>query len=209
MACDAAALAACLERGIPITFFARTGGPAGVALPFAAEAPRVARLLEELVERPTWRALYADWKRSAERREVLAALRRWPLRPPDLRTSAVAAVFTGELARRFPSARVEESRASVGALLASRIASRLTQGRMGGVIAVLDGMGLHLTADFAAILGWRFYPDCRNWLQTDPEIVAGQWKPRLAALVEAQAGRDDARIQSLWDRFCFSLAGVV
>lgn len=207
--CDAAALAHCLRHGIPITFMAGEEGAAGVAVPLSSEAMGSVRLLESFVALPHWRERYSDWKRASERREILDVLRRLRLRAPDLRPAMVGAFLVKELVRQHPGAQVERWRAAAAALLTARVASRLAQGRMGGVLPALDGIGLRLLADFTAILQWRFYADCREWLAADPTALHGAWRPRLAARVEARAPRDDARIQSLWDRFCYWLVGTL
>ncbi|HOK47192.1 MAG TPA: CRISPR-associated endonuclease Cas1 [Bryobacteraceae bacterium] len=207
--CEAAALARCLRQGIPITFVAGEEGAAGVAMPLSSEAPGTARMLESFVALPRWRERYGDWKRAAERREILDVLRRLRLRAPDLRPATVAAFLMKELMRQHPGAQVERWRAAAAALLTARIASRLAHGRMGGVLPALEGVGLRLLADFTAILEWRFYADCREWLAADPTALDGAWKSKLVALVEERAPRDEARIQSLWDRFCYWLGGML
>jgi hypothetical protein len=207
--CDAAALAQCLRQGIPITFVAGEEGAAGVAVPLSSEATGSVRLLESFVALPHWRERYSDWRRAAERSEILDALRRFRLRAPDLRPARVSALLSKELERQRPGAQVERWRAAAAAMLTARVVSRLARGRMGGVLPALDAIGLRLLADFTAILLWRFYCDCREWLAADPAALDGAWRPKLAALVEARAPRDDARIQSLWDRFCYWLAGML
>lgn len=72
---SAEALRACLEGGIPIVIVGDDGAPLGSFHPAHARPCRLAESIEELLDRPDWRDLYASWLRSARMR-VLADWRK-------------------------------------------------------------------------------------------------------------------------------------
>jgi hypothetical protein len=70
------AIAACLQRRIPIVFLDGRAQPVGSALPLAGRTSRLGELLAEWVDRPRWRAQYENWLR-AQRFRIL---RQWRAR---------------------------------------------------------------------------------------------------------------------------------
>ncbi len=80
-----AAIAACLDRGIPIVVSASGRGIAGWIVPRHARPRALENHLHELAERPDWQADIDDWHRAEERRAILALLRKIRMRARDLR----------------------------------------------------------------------------------------------------------------------------
>jgi hypothetical protein len=65
---SAEALGACLERAIPIIIVKLDGSPLGSVQPVRLSASPLARAIEELLDWPDWRDIYACWLRAARMR---------------------------------------------------------------------------------------------------------------------------------------------
>lgn len=63
---SAAALGACMEQGITITFLRRSGESLGSLVPATARFGRPTAAIEEFLGHPDWCETYGNWKRSAK-----------------------------------------------------------------------------------------------------------------------------------------------
>lgn len=70
-----AALLACLRAGVAVVFHDSTGAPVGWCFGPRRRETTLGSLLREAIDRPDGDALLRAWRDSAERREMLAALR--------------------------------------------------------------------------------------------------------------------------------------
>lgn len=200
------AVSACLQRGIPITFLARNGVAVGHGFPQRPQPGRMQERIERMLEKENWSALYQDWLRAAERREILDLLRRLNLQPPDLRPQTVRplaeqAAAAGGLALERVRAGHNYLKSLLSALLAQCLHAR------GVRPAALAGLrpDFRLLPDLTRALSWRYYADLAEGIHTQG---GSHWHRQLTERFEAKSERERARIRALWDRFCFWLGGL-
>jgi hypothetical protein len=93
---SAAALRACMERGIPIVIAGGHGAPLGTVQPARVSASQLSADLEELLDRPDWREIYNNWLRATRMRTVS---RRWAEREGE--EQALSSDEFREAVRRF------------------------------------------------------------------------------------------------------------
>jgi hypothetical protein len=205
---QAAAIAACLERGVTITFLSRDGTTAGWALPEQTSQSAVNENLRHLLESDNGLGRYEDWRRAAERRALLGALRRLCVRTATLEAEEVRA----ELELRGMAGRDREDVRQWMAWRRGVLGSRLAEW-VGGLcvdprLLEPDEVGVPLLRDFGAILSWQIYVDLsirgRGAMAGDGEDgQRGQ-----TAEMERVAERDQLRIGTLWRRFQVWLKGT-
>lgn len=209
---EVCALSACLERGIPVTFVGRTGSAAGLALPLRSNGWGLNRRLEEFLARPDWKGLYENWRRAAERREILRALRHLQLRVPDLRPGPVRRFLEGRLAA--PAECLRRADRYWMTLLVSMVAERLSALGLRPTAAMGRRSGFDLLTDFAAILAWGLWGEVERQLPPEPGrsvksgIFTGEnWQRTLTELFEEAKEREGRRLARLIDGFDYWLGG--
>jgi hypothetical protein len=187
----AEALRACLGYGIPIVIVGDDGAPLGSLQPAQARFSRLAEDLEELLERPDWREVYAIWLRAARMR-LLAGWReqrRAEGAPPG------PGEF-GELVRRHVYCAGHDSpfadatglwRGALYALVAGAI-------RRSGLQPVYWGSGgdaLELLRDLTRLLELRLRLEVHEGMESglEGEAVVLRVFHALSATLEAEAER--------------------
>jgi hypothetical protein len=65
---SADALRACMEAGIPVVFVSEDGSPLGSVFPVYPRVSPLTEDIDELLDRPDWREIYAIWLRAARMR---------------------------------------------------------------------------------------------------------------------------------------------
>ncbi|MCS6953259.1 MAG: CRISPR-associated endonuclease Cas1 [Bryobacterales bacterium] len=205
------ALVECLRHGIAVTFLASDGAPAGTALPAQLRPSRFEQRLEEFLERPNWREAYDNWRRAAERREILAALRRLGLRARDLRPNTVDLLLGEELEARCGRSRREEAVAWLRGLVASLVHERLVAVGVAPELVAGRRPDFHLAADLTALMLWMVKAELVAALAAQALIPADRerpWRRQLTAWFEERRARESHRAGRLLDGFSYWLGGV-
>ena len=200
---DALAVAACLERKIPVSFLGDSSRLAGVALPSISQPVSAEQRIERFLSSPDWGGRYADWLRAATRSRLLLALDFVCWEPPTLVSHGLRQDWE---ARFVPLGLTrEEIRRWIAfdqALLGARCGLYLSQ--IGMEPAVLAAGPVLAPADWIAALGWQSYADL-EWLVRRLGSVLNDvclnWPLRLTEFAETRARRDDRRIAELWASF--------
>lgn len=164
----AAALAACMEHGIPITFLRRTGEPLGSLQPARRHAGAVWSAVEEFLRNPRWPEVYENWLRSSKARAARAWARAagWQGLDERLRITVYQASRTRALG---PGT-------SVG-WLASLVAECLAAAGLRPGYWGLGGGRLELASDLSVLL--HLYLDA--YQETSSPIAGSAW-PELLEL---------------------------
>ncbi len=206
---DTQALVECLRHGIPVTFLTADGAPAGAALPAQLRPSRLQERLEEFLARPNWREAYDNWRRAAERREILGALRRLRIRSRDLRPGAVALLLDEELDCRC--GRRKQAVCWLEGLAASLVSERLAEAGLSPEAAAGRRPDFHLATELTRLLLWGLKAELVASLAagalTPPETER-QWRRQLTAWFEERRGRESHRAGRLLDGFCYWLGGL-
>lgn len=199
------AVSACLQRGIPISFLARNGVVVGHGFPQRPQPGRMQERIERMLEKENWSALYQDWLRAAERREVLDLIRRLNLHPQDLRPQTVRPLAEQAAAAGLGLERVRAGHSYLKSLLSALLAQCLhARGVRPAALASLRP-DFRLLSDLTRALSWRYYADLAAGILTQG---GSHWRRQLTERFEANSQRERARIRALWDRFCFWLGGL-
>lgn len=208
---DAGALLACLDQGIPVIFLTADGHPRAYCLAAQPRRQPLNDRLEEFLGRPDWHALYENWRRAAERREILGVLKRMGVRAPDLRPDRVTTLLLDKAA----AGAGEVARAAIrywAGLLAATVATKLFEAGAEAPLLIERRPGWNLPADFARIGAWAHY----LWL---PEFVGGPpdactepgsaaFRRRLTEIFERHRQETDRRLSLLLNRFVYWLGGM-
>ncbi len=205
------ALVECLRRGIAVTFLAADGTPAGAALPATLRPSRLEERVEEFLARPNWRELYDNWRRAAERREILGALRRLGARTRDLRPGSVALLLDEELDARCGRERRKQAASWLEGLAASLVSERLTELGLAPEAAAGRRPDFHLATELVRLLLWGLKAELAAALAAGtlrPADTERQWRRQLAAWFEERRGRESHRAGRLLDGFSYWLGGV-
>ncbi len=188
---SAGALRACLETGIPIVIVGDDGAPLGSFHPAQALASRLSESIEELLDRPDWRELYANWLRAARMR-VLTEWReaRQAEGPPP------APGEFGELVRRhvYGAESTSPFADAVGLWRGALCALAGTAIRRAALQPVYWGTGgcaLDLLRDLTNLLELRLRLDVRDGMERglDGEAVVLRVFHSLSEDLEVQAKR--------------------
>jgi CRISPR/Cas system-associated endonuclease Cas1 len=205
------ALVECLRRGIAVTFLTADGTPAGAALPAQLRPSRLAERVEEFLARPNWRELYDNWRRAAERREILRLLRRLRIRTRDLRPDAVALLVDEELDCRCGRLRRQQAVAWLEGLAASLVSERLAELGVTAEAAAGRRPEFHLGTELTRLLLWSLKAELAAALAEGTLEPAGperQWRRRLTEWFEGRRGRQSHHVGRLLDGFSYWLGGV-
>lgn len=208
---DSEALLACLDQGIPVTFLTAEGDPRAYCLAAQARRQPLNDRLEEFLERPDWRTLYENWRRAAERREIMGVLRRLKLRAPDLRPDRVAGLLLEVTAPGL----IEAARAVLRywhGLLAARVASKLSEAGAEAPLLIERRPGWNLPADCTRIAAWEHYIWLREWTamprEERPEPGRADFRRQLTGIFESRSEETDRRLALLLNRFMYWLGGI-
>lgn len=153
----AAALGACMDWNVPITFLDRDGNARGAAITLRPVLYRsdLPALLEAACTTRDWPGPWADWLRAMERTEIQGLRRRAGLKVADLRPATVRRVC---MLRGVNANEQEGLHEKLASLLEVRVAARLTHEGLGP--AMLSGSlgGIAPARDLTRALGWRLWP---------------------------------------------------
>ena len=205
------ALVECLRRGLAVTFLAADGTPAGAALPARPRQSRFEERLEELLERHDWRALYENWRRAAERRQIVGALRRLRLRSQDLRPASAAGAIDQELTCRLSPERRREAIPWLEGLLTALVSERLSELGVSPQVLADRRPGFQLVSDLTALLLWALKAELGVSMaaQAMPApLTPRQWRRRLVSWFEERRGQELSRAARLLDGFSYWLGGI-
>jgi hypothetical protein len=208
---DTEALVECLRHGIPVTFLTADGAPAGAALPAQLRVSRLQERLEEFLARPNWREAYENWRRAAERREILAALRRLQIRTRDLRPASVALLLDEELDCRCGRGRRQEAVCWLEGVAASLVSERLAEAGLAPEAAAGRRPGFHLLTELTRLMLWGLKAELVAALaagSVTPAEGARQWRRQLTSWFEERRGRESHRAGKLLDGCCYRLGGL-
>lgn len=208
---DSEALLACMDQGIPVTFLTAEGDPRAYCLAAQPRRQPLNDRLEEFLERPDWRNLYENWRRAAERREILSVLKRMKVRAPDLRPERVAPLLLEAAAPGL----IEPARAVLRywhGLLAARVASKLADAGAEAHLLIERRPGWNLPADCTRVAAWEHYLWLREWVAMPHDQRPGPGSPdfrrRLTEIFEARSEQTDRRLSLLLNRFLYWLGGL-
>ncbi len=208
---DAEALLSCLDQGIPVTFLTAEGDPRAYCLAAQPRRQPLNDRLEELLERADWRTLYENWRRAAERREILGVLKRLKLRVTDLRPDRVAPLLLEAAAPGLSEAARAVLRYWNG-LLAARVASKLADAGAEAPLLIDRRPGWNLPADCTRIAAWGHYVWLRDWAgMPEPDRpVPGRpdFRKQLVEIFERHGEQTDRRLSQLLNRFMYWLGGI-
>jgi hypothetical protein len=188
---SAGALRACLETGIPIVIVGDNGAPLGSFHPAQARASRLSEGIEELLDRPDWRELYASWLRAARMR----VLGEWREARQSEGAPPAPGEF-GELVRRYVYGAGSMSpfadaaglwRGALCALAAAAIRRAALQPVYWGT----GGGALDLLGDLTRLLELRLRLEVREGMERglEGEGVVLRVFHALSGNLEVQAGR--------------------
>lgn len=206
------ALLACLDEGIPITFLTQQGEPRAYCLAAHPRRQHLHDRLEDLLARTDWHSLYENWRRAAERRAILALLRRLRLRAPDLRPDRIAMHLLATLTTAPARPLARHILSYLRGLLAARLTARLHEAGLGAQILVGRRPAWNLPGDLTGILAWRHY----LWLRETPDLLQTGVAPpeqaalrrRLTEIFENRSEETEKAIRQLLDQFTFWLGGL-
>jgi len=204
-----AALVECLRRGIPVTFFGGDGTLAGLALPAQGRTSRLNERLEEFLERPDWHTHYDNWRRAAERRQILSALARLRRRSADLRPATVSALLDETLDEQAGRRSRLEAVAWLEAALAALLSELIAAVGISPQLVAERRPGFHLLRDFTGLLLWRLKAELGAALIEKSLFAASGrvWRRELASWFEQRRAAERTRVSRLLDGFAFWLGG--
>jgi len=205
-----AALVECLRRGVPVTFLGGDGTLAGLALPAQSRTSNLNDRLEEFLERPDWHALYDNWRRAAERRQILTALSRLRCRSADLRPATVSAMLDETLDELAGRRSRLEAVAWLEAALAALVGELIAAMGIAPHLVAERRPGFHLLRDFTGLLLWRLKAELGAALIEKTLFAAGGrvWRRQLASWFEQRRAAERTRVTRLLDGFAFWLGGI-
>lgn len=190
------ALLACLRAGVPVLFHDTAGDTIGWCFGPRKRETTLDELLREALDQPSWAGLIEGWTMSAQRREIMAALRAMNTACARQEPAAVRShlcnlhrVRTGLPARHW-------------LIALQRVNAALVTERLHGLIGdpALIGYareGLHLARTVSALMEWQLH----RLLHATPLLALAQGTPsRFAA---AAVERHGATLH----RCCGELAG--
>ncbi|HEY3443119.1 MAG TPA: CRISPR-associated endonuclease Cas1 [Paludibaculum sp.] len=205
---QAAAIAACLERGVTMTFLNHDGSPAGWALPEQTSLNPVNENLRNLLEAQHGMERYEDWRRAAERRAMLGVLRRLCIRTARLETESVRAELERCTGTGCGDVGASQWMAWRRGVLSSRVAEWVGGLAVDPRLLESDEAGLPLLRDFGGILSWQIYVDYRMGGPRQPATDEVDRRRAETVEMERLAERDELRIGTLWRRFQVWLKGT-
>jgi hypothetical protein len=208
---ETAALVECLQRGIAVSFLTSDGTPAGAALPTHPRQSRFDERLEEFLERPDWRTLYENWRRAAERREILRSLRRLRLHAPDLRPAAAAVLVDGKLDCQLDREWRQETLRWLEGLLAALVNECISEAGLSPQALAGRRPGFRLPSDLAAVLMWGLKAELSLSLAAGavaPVDTERRWRRRLTSWFETRRSYERNRAVRLLDNLSYWVGGV-
>ncbi len=188
------ALLACLQRGLPVVFLDAEGEPLGYCFGRRVRELPLDERLRELVALPDWQPVYENWRAAAERRELLAVVRRFGVRSADLRPASVRAALAAQRASLGAAALVAASERQLRGAL-SGLAAEVLAATVSADLAFARAAGLHLLEDLVAIAEWPLERTLRAVLRhrkaSNPRIRVSLFERDAPAL-------RDVLVRALW-----------
>ncbi len=207
-----AALLACADRGIPVTFVERGGRPRAWIVPALPRPMPLTDRIQELLGRPGWTWMYQNWRRHVERKVILGVLGELRIRVADLRPDRVAEELLDRLA--FPCGRASASallRLWEG-LLASRVLEVLCKAGLDGTQLGAADHPWSLVTDLVRLAGWNHFvwlAGRRNAVgleRLDPD--APDFRRRATEFFEQRAPEVDRTLRGLLHQFSIWLGNL-
>lgn len=190
------ALRVCLECGIPIVIAGDDGAPLGSVHPSRARASPLSEGIDELLDRPDWRELYACWLRAARMR----LLRDWREARQARGEALLPGVFA-ELVRRYVY--VADLRSPFGdaaglwrGALCALVAEALRRSALHPLYWGSGGEALDLFQDLNHLLELRLRLEIREGMEhgLEGEAVLLRVFQALSAELDAEAVRSIASL---------------
>lgn len=207
---EGAALAACLKQGIPVAFLEPRDTAIGFAIPAHSRRSGANEALENFLARTGWEAQFENWRRSAERRECLAALKRLGIWASDLHPAAVRRDIEQAMGRSAPLGRVRTLMDEISALGAVAAVAAIRDSGFDASLAAERRPGFNLPETLRSLLAWRLYAHLGQCL-ADPAgsgLLAPGWRAALVSAFENVRGQTEARARKLLDAFHYWIRGL-
>lgn len=161
-----AALLACAERGITVTFLSRDGRLRGCLVGEGGELQDLLGRLWDLLDRPDWRECYGDWQRGMSSRARLALVRRLGLelaQAPDLAglLRGLRALLVGQVGIGVSGFLERRLRGLTRSLVVEQLAQAgLSASRLQALSGRVD-----LVGDFTELVMVDLYLPLLSWLE--------------------------------------------
>lgn len=152
------ALLACLAHGIPVSLLDGQGRHVGACLPTLVKHFDTTALLDDAAQAGVLHEVCANWRRAMERRAVLAALARFPVRPRNLRPGTVARTLLDRLDDLGAPLPAELLTGRLEALLDAELGAHLAHEGLGVRYQGGEGGTVNLRHELQCLLGWELWP---------------------------------------------------
>ncbi len=164
-----AALLACAERGITVTFLHPDGAMRAYLFGETDQRQDVLHRLRDLLDRPDWQDRYADWYRGMESRARLALIRKLQIDIQGAPSPRQLEMLLAETKQRFVSPTVRRfiDRRLQG-LLQALTAELLAEAGLNAYRARCIGGRLDLAQDLVRLLAWDLHLPVLEWLSRPP-----------------------------------------
>lgn len=187
------ALQACGEAGVCVLSLRKDGSPRAMWMPGHAEDAGLSALVEEWLDRGSWKAEWSNWCANRESREIAATARTLRVLLRDPRPA---------VARRVLIDGWSEERKGLAAalkgLLYSHVGMRLVQVGLDPVVLIGNQREFDPVKKLTEILQWRHLCDLRERPDADDSSGGNSWRTAVE-LYEAMAMREEHRIEALLD----------
>ena len=207
VAWETAALLACAERGITVTFLRRDGALQAYLFGESTQREGLLCRLQDLLDRPDWQERYDDWRRAMASRARKSLARRLGLdviKAPSLaqmaaRLNALKEFYVGPQVRQFIDRRLR-------GLLCALAAELLTDAGLSAErVRCLDER-LDLTTDLVDLLAWDLHLPVVELLEGRAGVAGPMAKVEDVDLIQLFEGRA-SRLRSLGMRILDRLHG--
>lgn len=184
-----AALLACAEHGISVTFLDRDGGVRAYLFGDCGSRESLFHRLRDLLERPDWRGRYVDWCRGMESHARRALCRRIGLDPSRAHELALSRNLE-TIKRRYASAAVcRWVEQHLYGWLAALVAEELAAVGLDAPHLHSFGERLQPIADFTRLLAWDLQLPVIERLQHGAAAAGAVDERQLVQLFEARVPR--------------------
>ena len=192
------ALLGCLGAGVPVLFCDSGGRPKAWCFGPRRRETTLEGLLREGLSRMDWDDRFADWRRAAERREMMLALHDFGLVGQDLSAPTVRAGLCNAHQRRF-GVGVAPHLGALRTAMAGLVARYMTDAIGDADLIAWARPGLHLGECFTDLTVWRGHIELQARGAFDLRCTT---PGRLAAeILESAGSRFDATIGTLLGDF--------
>lgn len=205
---NTAALLACVDHGIPVTFLDRNGEVRAWCLGATVRRLPLVQQLVLFLDRPDWKAHYQAWRDAMERRSVLNLLHRLGTASPDLRAGRVREQVLRQAHKLAWPDRVTVVESRMNGLLGAHLARLFMQAGIGPDALFLEPSGLNLLSDLQAILAWDLWYETLHLLarasDSGADAVDGD-ENRLSYLIASVYEQRAPRTEKLFRQLLYAL----